>query len=148
MTDPIRGKVARVLNSREIVINVGSENEVVVGMRFDVIDPRGEEIRDPDTNEVLGSIDRTKVRVRITKVKGKLSLASTQGQRVNVGGSVGVGEFSRLLMPPRWITQYETLRIKDKNWDDLDEKDSYVKTGDPVVQVIEEAAAEQESADG
>ena len=147
MTDPIRGKVARVLNSREIVINVGSENEVVVGMRFDVIDPRGEEIRDPDTNEVLGSIDRTKVRVRITKVKGKLSLASTQGQRVNVGGSVGVGEFSRLLMPPRWITQYETLRMKDKNWDDLDEKDSYVKTGDPVVQVIEEVAAEQENAD-
>ena len=147
MTDPIRGKVARVLNSREIVINVGSENEVVVGMRFDVIDPRGEEIRDPDTNEVLGSIDRTKVRVRITKVKGKLSLASTQGQRVNVGGSVGVGEFSRLLMPPRWITQYETLRMKDKNWDDLDEKDSYVKTGDPVVQVIEEVATEQENAD-
>ncbi len=145
MTEPIRGKVARVLNSREIVINVGSVNGVVVGMHFDVIDPRGEEIRDPDTNEVLGSIDRTKVRVRITKVKGKLSLASTQGQRVNVGGSLG--DFGRLLMPPRWITQYETLRMKDKNWDDLDEKDSYVKIGDPVIQVIEEVAAEQENAD-
>jgi len=37
--------------------------------------------------------------------------------------------------------------MKDKNWDDLDEKDSYVKIGDPVIQVIEEVAAEQENAD-
>lgn len=144
MTEPIRGKVAQVLNSREIVMNIGSANGVVVGMCFDVVDPKGTDIRDPDTDEVLGSIDRPKVRVRVTKVKGKLSLASTQAQRVNVGGSLG--DFGRLLMPPRWITQYETLRTKDKNWDDLKEEDSYVKTGDPVVQVVEESEGEQESA--
>ena len=144
MTEPIRGKVAQVLNSREIVMNIGSTNGVAVGMCFDVVDPKGTDIRDPDTDEVLGSIDRPKVRVRVTKVKGKLSLASTQTQRVNVGGSLG--DFGRLLMPPRWITQYETLRTKDKNWDDLNEEDSYVKTGDPVVQVVEESEGEQESA--
>ena len=47
MTDPIRGKVARILNSRDMVINVGSRSGVAVGMRFDVMDAKGEDIRDP-----------------------------------------------------------------------------------------------------
>ena len=38
MTKPIRGKVARVLNTREIAINVGTANGVTVGMYFDVMD--------------------------------------------------------------------------------------------------------------
>ena len=37
MTDPIRGKVARILNSREIAINVGRDDGVYRGMYFDVI---------------------------------------------------------------------------------------------------------------
>lgn len=36
MTDPIRGKVAQVLSPRDIALNVGSANGVVVGMDFDV----------------------------------------------------------------------------------------------------------------
>ena len=145
MTEPIRGKVARILNSREIVINRGATSGVVVGMHFDVVDPKGEDIRDPDTNKVLGSINRPKVRVRVTKVQDGLSLAATQEKRVNIGGQ-GLGNFSRLLMPPKWITQYESLRTKEKTWEDLSEEESYVKTGDPVVQVLEEAAVEQEDA--
>ena len=141
MTEPIRGKVARILNSREIVINLGATTGVVVGMYFDVVDPKGEDIRDPDTNKILGSIDRPKVRVRVTKVQDELSLATTQEKRVNIGG---IGNFSRLLMPPRWITQYESLRTKEKTWEDLSEEESYVKIGDPVIQVIEEAAVGQE----
>ena len=40
MTEPIRGKVARILNSREMVINVGSDSGVAVGMRFEVMDAK------------------------------------------------------------------------------------------------------------
>ena len=145
MTEPIRGKVARILNSREIAINRGATSGVVVGMYFDVVDPKGEDIRDPDTNKVLGSINRPKVRVRVTMVQDGLSLAATQEKRVNIGGK-GLGDFSRLLMPPKWITQYESLRTKEKTWEDLSEEESYVKTGDPVVQVLEETAVEQEDA--
>ena len=146
MTAPIRAKVARVLNSREIVINVGSTNGVAVGMRFDVVDPKGEDIRDPDTDEVLGSIDRPKVRVRITKVKEKLSLAATQAKRVNVGGPSLIGDFSRLLMPPKWVTKYETLKRGEQTLDELDEQESLVEIGDPVVQIIEGSEEEWESA--
>jgi hypothetical protein len=142
MTDrPIRGKVARLLNSRELAINVGSVDGVVVGMYFEVLDPKGDDIRDPDSGKILGSIDRPKVRIRVVKVQDRLSVASTYKERqINVGGrgpSIGIG-LSDLFMPPKYITKYETLKTDEKTWEDLDEQESYIKTGDPVVQVIDE----------
>lgn len=144
MSELIRSKVARVLNSREIVIAAGSDQGVRVGMYFDVLDLKGEDIRDPDTGEVLGSIDRPKVRVRITQVQERLSVASTfKKEKINVGGtghgleSFGsIGLLSRALMPPKYVTRYQTLKTDEKTWEDLDEEQSYVKTGDPVIQVV------------
>ena len=141
MTEPIHGKVARVLNSQEIAINIGTANGVTVGMYFDVLSPQSGEIRDPDTDEVLGSIELTKVRMQVTEVQRKLAVASTyRSKRVNVGGSFRLGPFSQSLMPPKWITKYETLKKSERETvkEDIDEKDSFVKVGDPVVQVIEE----------
>lgn len=137
MADMIRGKVARVLNSREVAINVGREHGVALDMYFDIMDPVYEDIRDPDTKELLGSIGRPKIRVKVTRVEEKISLASTYRKwRVNVGGSSGFGALSQVLMPPKWITKHETLKTEEKTWEALDEEKSFVKTGDPVVQVI------------
>ena len=155
MTKPIRGKVARVLNAREIAINRGTANGVTVGMYFDVKDPKEEDIKDPDTGEVLGSIERPKVRVQVTHVQEKLSVAATyRSKRVNLGGSVhlgaaalSLGPFARALMPSGWITKYETLKKTETpraKFDDLEEEDSFVNTGDLVVQVIEEVDTEVE----
>ena len=148
MTKPIRGKVARVLNAREIAINVGTENGVTVGMYFDVLDPHYEDIKDPDTGEVLGSFERPKVRVKIIHVQEKSSLATTyRKERVNIGGTrknISLGPFARSLMPPTWVEKYETLGKTEKTKDVLDEKDSYVNVGDPVVQTIEDDEAEGE----
>ena len=47
-------------------------------------------------------------------------------------------------MSPRWITEYETLKKSDRpSFEELDEDESYVKVGDPVVQVIEENNVEE-----
>jgi hypothetical protein len=140
MSDLIRAKVARVLNSREIAINVGKDHGVVVGMLFDVMNPKGEDIKDPDTGEVLGSLLRPKVRVKVTQVQDKLAVASTyKKKRVNTGGNftlgADIGAFSRALMPPKYEERYETLKTDEQTWEDLDEEESFVKTGDPVVQV-------------
>lgn len=141
-TSPIRGKVARILTSRDLVINVGSREGVTLGMLFDVMDPKGEDITDPDTHEVLGSVARPKIRVQVTTVQERLAVATTfKKKQVNVGGrgtwTAGAAGFADLLAPPRWVTKYETLKTDEKTWEDLDEKQSFVKTGDPVVQVIE-----------
>ena len=84
MAEPIRGKVACVLNTREFAINKGSEDGVRVGMFFDVIGSQHNNIKNPDTKEVLGSIVRPKVRVKIVDVEVKLSVATTY-RREDVG---------------------------------------------------------------
>jgi len=137
MTNLIRGKVARVLNSRELALNIGSEHGVRKGMLFDVIDPKGEDIVDPDTGDIIGSLERPKVRVRIISVQNRLSVASTyKKERVNIGGAgIGTSAISQLFLKPEYVTQHETLKTEEKTWEDLSEEESYVKHGDHVVQV-------------
>tara|TARA_Y100001933_G_scaffold226908_2_gene241253 strand:+ start:605 stop:1069 length:465 start_codon:yes stop_codon:yes gene_type:complete len=143
MTKRIHAKVAKILNSREIVISAGQDKGVRVGMYFDVLDEEGEEIQDPDTGEVLGSLERKKVRLKVTDVREKLSIASTyKSTKVNVGGSADsvyaqIGPIAKALMPPKWVTKYQTIKSDEAPWDELDEESSFVKTGDPVVQVLE-----------
>lgn len=136
----LQGKVARVLNSMEVAINIGSASGVEVGMKFDIMSDKREDIRDPDTNDVLGTLDRAKVRVSVSFVTEKFAIASTyKKRRVNVGGIGGVGTFARMLSPAKWIEKVETLKTSERTWEDLDESQSYVKTGDSVVQVVEDA---------
>ena len=86
-TQPIRGKIARVLNSREVAINKGSDDGIKIGMIFKILSTKGSEIEDPDTGEPLGSVDIVKTRVKVTMLQGRVSVASTyRSYRVNVGG--------------------------------------------------------------
>ena len=147
MTEPIRGKVASLLNAREIAINKGYADHVTEGMYFDVMALESGEIRDPDTDEVLGSIKRTKVRVKVTEVQEKLAVASTYRQ-ATFDSPATFGPFARSLMPASWISKYEIETLKKSDLFlpvDIDGDDSDVKIGDPVVQVIEDKV-EQENA--
>ncbi len=133
----ISGKIARVLNTREVAINKGQRDGVKVGMIFKVLSLKGSEIRDPDTQETLGSVELVKTRVKVKVVYDRIAVATTyRKRRVNVGGS-GLGGFgSRLFEPPKWETQYETLKTEEAAVEELDEEDSYVQIGDPVVQEV------------
>ena len=141
-TELIRGKVAKVLSHREVVLNVGKEQDVEIGMVFDILFRGYDEIKDPDTGEVLGGIDRPKARVKVITANEKLSIATTfRTERVNVGGYGGLGIRLRgdlnPLPLPKWETRVETFptnEVPDERW----ESDDYlVSVGDPVVQVAE-----------
>ena len=135
----ITGAVARILNSRELVLNRGSEHGVKTGMHFEVLAPEAENIEDPDSGEVLGSVDRPKVAVRIVQVQPKLSVARTfRSRRRNVGGmGLGGGVFGNLFEAPSYVTEYDTLKTSERTWENLDESQSFVRTGDPVRQTFE-----------
>jgi len=134
----ITGRVAGVLNARELVINIGSEASVQVGMRFSVLAAEATEILDPETNERLGLLDREKVRVEVTEVRPRFSVCSTFGSR---GGSVGaLSGWAALFSQSLYSTLPKpiTLRAEDSSMlPPLSEEASYVKTGDRVVQVRE-----------
>ena len=133
LSEPIRGRVARVLNSREIAINKGSTDGIQIGMIFKILSPKGSEIKDPETGEMLGSVELVKTSVKVTDVQERISVASTyRSHRINVGGRGLL--FSSLFEPPKWEIHYETLKIDEANIEELDEEDAIVHTGDPVVQ--------------
>lgn len=132
----IRGFVAAVLNRRELVLNVGSDHGVEIGMKFAVLNRQGLSITDPETGEMLDSVEIPKVLVQVARTQPRVAVARTFVRRSrNVGGSGP--SIASLFEPRRMVTEYETLRSADKPYEEeLDETESYVKAGDPVVQVI------------
>jgi len=141
MLDKLKGKVARILNSRELVINIGSHHGVAKDMVFDVLEPKGENIKDPDTGEVLGSINRPKVSVKIIEVHELMSVATTyRKKRINIGGTsrnAPLSNWTKALLPPKVVMKTQTLKTEEKTWEDLSEEDSYVNIGDPVISVFD-----------
>ena len=126
----IEGKVAEVLNQRELVINRGSEHGVESGMRFEVIE-ESEEFHDPDTDEVLGSITRSKIRVRVSDVQPRFSIARTYE-------TYQVREPSSWLsVVPRTLTKVKTISKHDEEYPDsaYERAQSLVEIGDKVVQI-------------
>lgn len=135
MKGMIRGKVAQIINRRELVLNVGVDDGVEPGMHFAVLSAKGAEIKDPETGELLGAVELPKVLVEVARVQPKLSVARTfKTRRRNVGGtgfSAGA-----IFQPPKWVEEVESLRLSDKPYlEELSEEESYVKIGDPVVEV-------------
>ena len=133
MKSPIGGKVAKVLSSREVAINLGAHDGVQVGMAFAVMNPKGDDIKDPDTNELLGSVVLPKIRVWVSQVHDKVSVATT----IPPGSGLHLGPIARLLLPAGLAMNTGTFRRDNSRWEDIDEVDSFVKAGDPVVQVVE-----------
>jgi hypothetical protein len=134
LTQRIEGKVAQVLNVRELVINKGSEHGVTRGMVFAVLNRQGVRILDPETEEELGSVEIPKVLVKAVRVEPLLAVARTFVEHRQVIGGSG---FSNMFAPRKEYVEVETLRLSEKPYhEELAEEQSYVKIGDPIVQVL------------
>ena len=73
---PIEGKVARVINSLIIALNIGKNKGVKEGMKFKIL-TQEININDPDSREEIGKIYFVKARVSITQVEEKFCLAKS-----------------------------------------------------------------------
>jgi len=117
----LRGLVARLVTDDELVINRGSRDGVKEGMYFNVLDETTDNIRDPQTGEDLGSIERIKVQVRVTSVSERISLAEVYPPR----GRIGLPSSIDVLMGSR----PRSGRLTDEVWPDG------TRVGDPIVYV-------------
>ncbi len=147
--EKIRGKVAALLNSREVAINRGSEDGVVKGMKFAVLDPATQDIRDPDSGSSIGAVFRPKVILKVAMVESGVSVLHTfRSHKINRGGADLFGlNFRRMFEPSEWVTEHESLRESPHSWEALTEEESFVKVGDPVVEYEDPAEAETELED-
>lgn len=138
----IEGKVAAILNERELVINKGKISNVKKDMIFGVLEIK-EGIKDPDTGEILGSVESVKIKAKVVDVQPKLSVCRTfETYQTNIGGT-GPDMIKSLLgplaePPPKWVTKVQTLKSEDAEFKDLGETGSFVRVGDKVCQLEDE----------
>ena len=137
----IEGKVAAILNEREVIFNKGSESGVEEGMTFRVTTP-DLPVRDPDTHEELGTFNQDKIGIKVTEVQPKFSVGRTY-ETYMVKSNIdlvteSVQKAMRSLHPSEDVRQVRTLRIGGgSTLTPLTEEDSIVKVGDKVVQVVD-----------
>lgn len=137
--DPIEARVAQILNAKELVINVGSDSSVEPNMIFAVMAESPIEIRDPTSNEVLDTIDREKVRVKVTEVRKRIAICKTFRTFGPLGEAFGALNASKIVLSAMRDSRPETLRIEDDATPPpLSEEESYVKVNDRVVRVYME----------
>jgi hypothetical protein len=140
---PLEARVAQILTARELVINIGQDQGVMLGMIFAILSESPTEIRDPESGEVLDSIDREKVRVRASEVRKRITVCKTFLVRtIRSGGPLYSGRgvpslaaLADLTRPPEKVV--DTLRAADKDLPaPLSEDESYVKINDRVIQIL------------
>ena len=73
MANVIEGKVAKILDDKTLVLNVGRAQEVTQGMLF-CIYAEVEEVTDPETGESLGSWEAVKGYVQATHPQDRLTV--------------------------------------------------------------------------
>lgn len=111
-TQPIRGKVARILSDKALVINVGKADGVTDDMEFNITETI--EIKDPDTSKVLGVVESPIVFLQVWEVQENLTVLYSTRKTL--------------------ITDDKRLFSKSL----LSSNRAFVNIGDPVFQVIEE----------
>lgn len=131
----IEGKVAGILNERELTINVGLKDGVWEGMKFSILAKEPIEIYDPETKEKLGVVDREKVGVIAAQVEERFTICKTYKKWETVGSTLA--SMASVMMTPR--VRHETLKVNDSSFPPpLSEEESYVKIGDRVIQMKED----------
>ena len=129
----LEGRVAEILNARELVINIGANKEVEPGMVFAVLEETPVEVRDPETKELLDVIYREKVRVKAISVREKITICGTYREK-NVGGVFSPDIYKRLFQAEKIVP--ETLSERNEPLPpSLPSEESYVKINDRVVLV-------------
>lgn len=111
----ITGAVAALLNSRELVVNRGSNHGVAVGDRVDV-GTSPVEIVDPETQQPLGTVSRPLISLVVSDIQGALSVARTRaaGMR-NVGRRVAGALAREWDDPRRDVPVHERLILEDED---------------------------------
>lgn len=141
MVDTVTGKVAKVLNDREVVLNKGRLEGIEEGDYIGIVDSQEFGIKDPENNNDLGDIVRFKVSLRVTQISDHLSIASTyKVSKVNVGGNFNFGSL-RAFQAAEWVDRVERLSYEEDSALPIDPEDSRIQVSD-VFWVVDKDVAD------
>ena len=77
-------KIAKILNTKQVVINAGSNDGLKEGDHLEIIDKFGTDpVIDPDTGESLGTLDLPKGELIVSKIYPKMAIADSPVRHVS-----------------------------------------------------------------
>lgn len=87
-------KIAKIISTTELVINAGSNQNINVGDKFQIIDKVGSEpVMDPDTGESLGTLDIIKGTVEVTAVYPNMSIVQSEQTTKNPFTQIAINPY-------------------------------------------------------
>ena len=139
LENAVEGKVAKILNGRELAINRGSDDGVLQGMKFEVIDDL-DEILDPDTKDSLGTFKRVKIRVKAVEVYQRFSITRTyETYQVTEPSPFDIDTIPTVAsIFSRTVTKVRTISSSKTDYRDYEEGRGHVQVGDKVAQIQED----------
>ncbi|WP_040458688.1 hypothetical protein [Limosilactobacillus antri] len=75
-------KVAKIISTKQIVVNAGKSDGLAEGDELEIIGEIGDPVKDPDTGKVIGTLDNLKGRVIVTTVYQNMSIADAPKKEV------------------------------------------------------------------
>ena len=124
--DVIKGKVIKIVNKYQVLVNVGYSHGVKKDMKF-IIYSEGQEIKDPDTKKSLGKVEILKSRIEPTHIQEKFSTMETYEKEVT--------SLARAMIFSRDVAETQKpLPLPYETEDDIFEQDKYIRVGDLVRQ--------------
>lgn len=112
-------KVIKVINEYQIVINAGKNKDIQKGQTLEIFVP-GEEIHDPETNELLGSLDFIKAYLNVKDVFDKMCICENKDNSLNVLAGLSL------------LNNSQRLNVDSKEISGGISGDSRIKIGDLV----------------
>lgn len=137
---PIEGKIAKILDKHTLVANIGESDGVEPGMHFLIFQP-GEQIRDPDTHEVLGDApDVNKAEVVAEEVMENMTVMKSDTTTYT-----RIKDPANFQVPDIFKPQKETVtkRKELKTEDPVPEDRSKITEGDSIRQIVVEDGSEE-----
>jgi len=122
MAGLLRGKVAKLIDTYTVALNIGKDKGVEKGMKFAILCPTLK-IEDPDTHEELGELNFIKARIEVTEIFDRFCLAESSETIVEA------------LLP--FPSFYAGPRAATKKLTSSPELDKTIRVGDDVEQILE-----------
>jgi hypothetical protein len=70
-------KIAKIIDTRSIVINAGVNEKIKIGDQLQIVGSKGPKVKDPDTGKELGTLDAIKGKVVVTQVYAHMAIAES-----------------------------------------------------------------------
>lgn len=93
----MEAKVIKIISDKQIVLNAGTDKGVNEGDIFQIIDKVGDQVFDPDSGELLGSLDLPKAILRVELVYPRMCICTNNENKSILGPAI---EFNMTVTKP------------------------------------------------